>query len=111
MVSKQEDDGGWGESYLSCQDKVYSPLPGGESHVVNTAWAMLGLLAADYHEVDRAVLDRAATFLIRAQTADGDWPQQHISGVFNRNCMISYTNYRYIFPTWGLGEYRRKLLS
>lgn len=111
LVSKQEDDGGWGESYLSCQDKVYSPLPGGESHVVNTAWAMLGLLAADYHEVDRAVLDRAATFLIRAQTADGDWPQQHISGVFNRNCMISYTNYRYIFPTWGLGEYRRKLLS
>ena len=111
LVSKQEADGGWGESYLSCQDKVYSHQPGNESHVVNTAWAMLGLLAADYHEVDRSVLDRAAACLIRAQSDEGDWPQQHISGVFNRNCMISYTNYRYIFPTWALGEYRRKVLS
>ena len=108
LVSKQEADGGWGESYLSCQDKVYSHLPGGESHVVNTSWAMLGLLAADYHEVDRTVLDRAAAFLIRAQSAEGDWPQQQISGVFNRNCMISYSNYRYIFPLWALGVYRRK---
>jgi cycloartenol synthase len=111
LVSKQEADGGWGESYLSCQDKVYSHLPGGESHVVNTAWAMLGLLAADYHGVDRAVLDRAAVFLIKAQSAEGDWPQQQISGVFNRNCMISYPNYRYYFPLWALGEYRSKLLS
>ena len=29
-----------------------------------------------------------------AQEAGGDWPQQHISGVFNRNCMITYANYR-----------------
>ena len=28
------------------------------------------------------------------QEAGGDWPQQHISGVFNRNCMITYANYR-----------------
>jgi hypothetical protein len=32
---------------------------------------------------------------MRAQEASGDWPQQHISGVFNRNCMITYANYRY----------------
>ena len=31
---------------------------------------------------------------MRQQEADGDWPQQHISGVFNRNCMITYANYR-----------------
>lgn len=31
---------------------------------------------------------------MRQQLPDGDWPQQHISGVFNRNCMISYSNYR-----------------
>ena len=28
LLSKQQDDGGWGESYLSCQDKAYSQLPG-----------------------------------------------------------------------------------
>lgn len=29
-----------------------------------------------------------------SQEEGGDWPQQHISGVFNRNCMITYANYR-----------------
>jgi squalene cyclase len=37
---------------------------------------------------------RAAAYLMRAQESSGDWPQQHISGVFNRNCMITYANYR-----------------
>ena len=27
--------------------------------------------------------------------------------VFNNNCMISYSNYRNIFPLWALGEYTR----
>lgn len=109
LLSKQEEDGGWGESYLSCQDKVYSPLTKG-SHVVNTGWALLGLIAAKYHEIDRKPLDRAAAFLIKSQEVNGDWPQQHISGVFNRNCSITYANYRNIFPIWALGEYKKHVL-
>ena len=73
--------------------QVYSELDGA-SHVVNTAWAMLSLMKAKYHEVNSEQLHRAARYLLETQTAEGDWPQQHISGVFNRNCMISYTNYR-----------------
>jgi hypothetical protein len=46
-----------------------------------------------------------------AQLPSGDWPQQHISGVFNRNCMITYANYRNIFPIWALGLYRRLVLG
>jgi cycloartenol synthase len=46
LLSKQQPSGGWGESYLSCQDKVYSNLDGNRSHVVNTAWAMLALIGA-----------------------------------------------------------------
>lgn len=38
---------------------------------------------------------RAARFLMSAQLPSGDWPQQTISGVFNRNCMITYANYRW----------------
>ncbi|EFJ43592.1 hypothetical protein VOLCADRAFT_96220 [Volvox carteri f. nagariensis] len=109
LAVRQREDGGWGESYLSCQDKVYSQLDG-DSHVVNTSWAMLALLAAGYHRVDPAPFHRAARFLLRMQLPSGDWPQQHISGVFNRNCMITYANYRNIFPIWALGHYRRLVL-
>ena len=44
--------------------------------------------------MDRRPLDAAARFLLRSQCSDGDWPQQEIIGVFNRDCMISYSNYR-----------------
>lgn len=57
---------------------------------------MMALLAGDYHTLDPEPLHRAAVFLMRAQQGSGDWPQQHISGVFNRNCMITYANYRYV---------------
>ena len=45
-------------------------------------------------QVDPEPLRRGAVFLMRMQQPSGDWPQQHISGVFNRNCMITYANYR-----------------
>ncbi|KAJ8471618.1 hypothetical protein OPV22_025961 [Ensete ventricosum] len=78
LLSKQLASGGWGESYLSCQDKVYTNLEGHTSHAVNTGWAMLALIDAG----------------------------QEIMGVFNKNCMISYSAYRNIFPIWALGEFR-----
>ena len=31
--------------------------------------------------------------------------------MFNGNCMISYSNYRNIFPIWALGHYRRVVLN
>jgi len=56
---------------------------------------------------------RAALVLIvpfpLIQEPTGDWPQQLISGVFNHNCMITYANYRNIFPIWALGQYRKRL--
>ncbi|PKA53444.1 Cycloartenol Synthase [Apostasia shenzhenica] len=46
LLSKQLLSGGWGESYLSYQNKTYTNLKDGKSHAVNTAWAMLALLGA-----------------------------------------------------------------
>lgn len=61
-------------------------------------------------QTPREALARGAAFLTSMQTESGDWPQQHISGVLNRNSMITYANYRNIFPLWALGLYRRHVL-
>ena len=74
----------------------YSQLEGDRSHAVNPAWALLGLLASGYQDVDPKPLLAAARCLVGLQEGSGDWPQQHISGVFNRNCMITYANYRWV---------------
>ena len=47
LVGKQNEDGGWGESFESCEFGVYTENPEG-SQVVNTAWALLGLMYAKY---------------------------------------------------------------
>jgi squalene cyclase len=39
------------------------------------------------------------------QLPDGDWAQEGISGVFNANCMITYSQYKNIFPIWALSRY------
>jgi squalene cyclase len=177
-------DGGWGETYMSCCSTIYAD---GESQVVQTAWAVLSLVAAaevfdaalskhrdniksdttcgtlrSIRELLRCINTRlrsAVDFIIRSQVAPvgpnaddgkyekpeanngedgksstdecnantndtsvlgesdsesqcniidsdvGDWPQQQISGVFNKNCMISYSNFRNIFPIWALGAF------
>ena len=102
LLSKQQADGGWGESYLSCLVKQYSPT---ESAVVNTAWALLALMHARC--ADRAAVARGIAFLVRRQLPSGDWAQEGCSGIFNRTCAITYTSYRNVFPLWALAVFAR----
>lgn len=103
LKSKQNSDGGWGESFQSCVQKKY--IPSETSQIVNTSWALLSLMAADGK--DRASIDRGIDLLRHRQQENGDWPQENISGVFNHNCMITYTSYRNVFPIWALSRYLR----
>eukprot|EP00177_Eucheuma_denticulatum_P001476 GFKZ01002649.1.p1 GENE.GFKZ01002649.1~~GFKZ01002649.1.p1 ORF type:complete len:735 (+),score=83.88 GFKZ01002649.1:52-2256(+) len=107
ILSKQKEDGSWGESYLSSETKTYVNSETGL--VVSTGFALVSLTMAKWP--DKEPLQRAADFLMREQEESGDWPQQSISGVFNKNCMISYSQYRNIFPIFALGIYRRNYLS
>ena len=43
LIAHRHDDGGWGENFESCEQKEY--VPAETSQVVNTAWALLGLMA------------------------------------------------------------------
>jgi lanosterol synthase/cycloartenol synthase len=47
---------------------------------------------------------RGVQYLMKRQLPSGDWPQEGISGVFNRSVGITYTAYRNVFPIWALGR-------
>ena len=108
LLSKQNEDGGWGEGFESCIEKKYIQHP--TSQVVNTSWAVMTLLAAQsaipnsQFKMSEAI-EKGIRFIINRQQSCGDWEQESISGVFNHNCMISYTSYRNVFPIWTLGRY------
>jgi len=104
LKNHQNHDGGWGESYFSCVKQTY--IPHRESQVVNTAWATLALMAIDYP--DKNSIIKGLKLIMDRQQDNGDWLQEGISGVFNQNCMITYTAYRNVFPIWAVARYLKK---
>lgn len=81
LLGKQMSDGGWGESYKSCESGVYTPHA--HSQVVQTCWALIGLLEAGFPE--RAPLENAVRLVMGRQGARGEWEQEAIEGVFNKS--------------------------
>jgi squalene-hopene/tetraprenyl-beta-curcumene cyclase len=112
LVSKQRGDGGWGED---CES--YGNAPAGEFHGVaaqslpsQTAWALLGLMAAGM--VDHDAVNRGVAFLQAAQDEQGSWTEQAYNAVgFPRVFYLKYHGYPRFFPLLALSRYRNLLSS
>jgi len=106
LASVQNEDGGWGESCTS----YYEPsLKGrGESTPSQTAWAVMGLMAAGQARSDQ--VGAGIDYLIRTQTEEGTWNEELFTGAgFPKVFFLRYHLYRHSFPTMALGMYRRGL--
>ncbi|KAG6318898.1 hypothetical protein E4U22_005015 [Claviceps purpurea] len=105
LISKQRADGGWSESYKGCETMEYHEHPMG-SLVVQTSWALIGLIEADYPDIEP--LKKGIKLIMERQQGNGEWLQEAIEGVFNKSCMISYPNYKFTFPIKALGLFAKK---
>ncbi|KAG0001181.1 Lanosterol synthase (Oxidosqualene--lanosterol cyclase) [Entomortierella chlamydospora] len=103
LLSKQREDGGWGESYKSCEQHKY--VEHENSQVVQTSWALMALMAAKCPDHD--AIKRGIHLIMSRQQPDGQWKQEAIEGIFNHSCSISYPNYKHIFTIWALGRYAK----
>ncbi|KAL7945284.1 lanosterol synthase [Trichoderma barbatum] len=105
LISKQREDGGWSESYRASETMKYVEHESG-SLVVQTAWALIGLMAADYPDVEK--IKKGIRLITSRQQANGEWLQEAIEGVFNKSCMISYPNYKFTFTIKALGMFAKR---
>ncbi|WP_066827100.1 squalene--hopene cyclase [Sphingomonas mali] len=100
----QNPDGGWGEDCDSYDlDRTgHVPAP---STASQTAWALLGLMAAG--EVDSPAVARGIAWLADNQDADGLWGQEYYTGGgFPRVFYLRYHGYPKYFPLWAMARYR-----
>jgi squalene-hopene/tetraprenyl-beta-curcumene cyclase len=104
LISIQNPDGGWGEDCESyaLDYKGYKPFP---SNASQTAWALIGLMAAG--EADHPAVARGVDYLLKTQTPDGLWGQEHYTGGgFPRVFYLRYHGYPKFFPLWAIARYR-----
>ena len=104
LIAIQNEDGGWGEDCTSYKldYRGYEPAP---SNASQTAWALLGLMAAG--EVDHPAVERGIAWLRRTQDAGGLWQQDaYTGGGFPRVFYLRYHGYAAYFPLWALARYR-----
>ncbi|KAI0190572.1 squalene-hopene-cyclase [Astrocystis sublimbata] len=105
LLKHQNADGGWGESLSSYQAKDYVAEPEG-SQVPNTAYAIIGLLAARC--TDRAAIDKGIGFLTRSQQASGEWLPGTLEGIYTPPCGYRYPMYKFHFPLKAIASYSRR---
>jgi squalene-hopene/tetraprenyl-beta-curcumene cyclase len=102
----QNADGGWGESCASYHDPSLKGK--GESTASQTAWGLIGLLAAG--ALLESSVTRAVEYLLDRQQRDGSWNEPNSTGTgFPCVFYLKYHLYRNSFPLYALARYRSLL--
>jgi squalene-hopene/tetraprenyl-beta-curcumene cyclase len=100
----QNADGGWGETCGSYDDPNTKGV--GPSTASQTAWAVMGLLAANDTRSD--CVAQGIAYLLRTQKKDGSWEEPHYTGTgFPRVFYLNYHMYRQYFPLLALTTYAK----
>ena len=107
LVHWQNSDGGWGESNDSYAQAPATRRPA-PSTSFQTAWALLGLMAAGQARTD--AVRRGIEYLQRTQDAHGLWTDAGFTAPgFPRVFYLKYHGYSAYFPLWALTAYRNLL--
>lgn len=104
LLRIQNEDGGWGEDCESYKldYRGYEKAP---SNPCQTAWALLGLMAAGH--VDDPAVARGVAYLKSQQDETGLWNQEaYTGGGFPRVFYLRYHGYARFFPLWAVARYR-----
>lgn len=101
----QNSDGGFGETCASYDNPAAKGF--GPSTPSQTAWALIGLMAAG-RDNERAI-GLALDYLLNAQSAEGTWHETATTGTgFPRVFYLKYHLYRQSFPLAALGRRREQ---
>jgi squalene-hopene/tetraprenyl-beta-curcumene cyclase len=104
LVTIQNDDGGWGEDGASYK-LDYRGFEAAPSTASQTAWALLGLMAAG--EAEHPSVGHGIAYLLQTQGAAGVWPEERFTATgFPRVFYLRYHGYAKFFPLWALARYR-----
>ena len=105
--SVQREDGSWGEG----NDTYLDPGRAGRGEhgtSFQTAWALLGLMAAG--EGDSPEVRHGAEWLVSARQDGGLWNDEAFTAPgFPRAFYLRYHGYGGYFPLWALARYRREV--
>ena len=100
----QNPDSGWGETCGSYDDPNTKGI--GPSTPSQTAWAVMGLLAAN--DTRSESVAKGIAYLLKTQRKDGSWDEPFYTGTgFPRVFYLMYHLYRDYFPLIALTTYKK----
>ena len=106
LKDHQQSSGGWGETANSYDDPTLRGT--GVPTASQTAWALLGLIAAGQAESTAA--QRGVQYLLSTQQPNGTWVETEFTGTgFPRVFYLKYHYYSLYFPLMALARYAKSM--